>query len=88
MFIALEQGNQQSCNFIALSAFKALSAFMALLFYSGRFYFFCIAPFCSCIALYSDSLGESARYFTFLPNCHVAIISISWCEVLYLLISE
>ena len=22
------------------------------------------------------------RYFTFLPNCHAAIISISWCEAL------
>jgi hypothetical protein len=36
--------------------------------------------------LYIFSNCESARYFTFLPNCHVAIISISWCEVLYLLI--
>ena len=36
---SLEQGNQQSCSFIALSAFKALSAFIALYFIPWRFYF-------------------------------------------------
>ena len=43
--------------------FIALSAFMALLFYSGSFIFSCIAPFCSCIALYSDFLCESALVY-------------------------
>jgi len=42
--------------FYEIMFFKELSAFMALLFYSGRFYFSCIAPFCSCIALYSVSV--------------------------------
>jgi hypothetical protein len=77
-----------------LSAFRALyfiqGAFIllrALLFCLERFYFSCIAPFYSCIALYSVfcvsqhlyiiSNCESERYFTFLPNCHAAIISIS-----------
>ena len=79
---------------------KELSAFKALYFIQGAFILFralyssCIAPFYSCIALYSVfcvsqhlyifSNCESARYFTFLPNCHVAIISISWCEALSL----
>ena len=72
--------------------FKELLAFRALYFIQGAFilfralYFSCIAPFCSCIALYlifcvSQHLlifsnCESARYFTFLPNCHVAILSV------------
>jgi hypothetical protein len=91
--------------FKELSAFIALYflqgafiLFRALYFIHGAFilfralYFSCIAPFCSCIALYSDfcvsqhlyifSNCESERYFTFLPNWHAAIISISWCEAL------
>ena len=67
-------------------------SFMALYFSCIAPFNSCIAPFCSCIALYSDSVWVSTcisapivsqlRYFTFLPNCHAAIISISWCEAL------
>ncbi len=85
--------------FKELSAFTALYLIMALYFsFHGAFilfralYFSCLAPFCSCIALYSDfcvsqrlyisPIVSQLRYFTFLPNCHAAIISISWCEAL------
>ena len=85
--------------FKELFSFHSALIIMALYFsFHGAFilfralYFSCIAPFCSCIALYSVfcvsqhlyifSNCESERYFTFLPNCHAAIISISWWEAL------
>ena len=59
--------------FKALSYFKALSAFKALLFLHKRFCFI----FYMSQHLYIFSDYKSARYFTFLPNYHAAIISIS-----------
>ncbi len=99
IFVLVQSLRQKKLTIVYFhSAFSFQSAFN----FHGSFilfmtlYFSCIAPFCSCIALYSNFLCESAlvyflqlesaRYFTFLPNCHAAIISI--CEALYLLISE
>ncbi len=62
-----------------IHSWRFISYFMALLFYSGRFYFSCIAPFnsciapfCSCIALYSDFCVSQHLYI--FSNCESAAL--------------
>jgi hypothetical protein len=57
--------------------FGATITLGTLLFYLERFYFSCIAPFHSCIALLSNSLCESALiYFLYFIYSVTAIISV------------
>ncbi len=62
--------------FFLYSAFQFLhSAFLFL--HSALFRFLCESAL-----VYFLQLWVSCAIFTFLPNCHAAIISISWCEAL------
>jgi hypothetical protein len=54
---------ENMCISALIIVFGATITLGALLFYLERFYFSCIAPFHSCIALFSNSLCESALVY-------------------------